>query len=91
MAPVPFGAGGHGRLSCRFHVSASAALWKLQGFSLSLSYALSQTHNLSMGHWAVAPMGSGCWVAVSGWEWGGEGVGKQDWGGDVQHWRVKVT
>ena len=51
----------------------------------SLSYALSQTHNLSMGHWAVAAMGSGCWVAVSGWEWGGEGVGKQGRGGDVQH------
>lgn len=59
--------------------------------SLSLSYALSQTHDFSMGHWAVVPMGSGCWVAVSGWELGGEGVGKRGRGGCVQHWRVKVT
>ena len=36
--------------------------------SLSLSYALSQTHDLSMGHCAVVSMRLGCWVAVNGWE-----------------------
>jgi len=39
-----------------------------RGFSLSLSYALSQTHDLSMGHCAVVSMRLGCWVAVNGWE-----------------------
>lgn len=58
---------------------------------LCLSYALSQTREISMGHWAVAPMRSSCWVAVSGWEWGGEGVGKRGRGEAVQHWHMKVT
>ena len=56
----PEGTEGRRSLSTRcFHVSASSRPLETEGFSLSLSYALSQTHDLSMGYWAATAMDYG--------------------------------